>query len=168
MQTKLRIVSFLFAASLLPVFAGFAASQKPSSKPTLIRRPGGIASWYGKQHQGRKMANGQKFDRNKFTAASWTLPLGTRIRVMNMQNGKSVVVTVTDRGPNKRLHRVLDLSEAAARELDYISRGLAPVFYTPFSVVEQEHAQITALPVEPDATDMSACNCPPAVAALMR
>jgi rare lipoprotein A len=83
------------------------------------------------------MANGQKFDCHKLTAASWVLPLGTAIRVVNLENGKSVVVTVTDRGPNRRLHRILDLSEAAADQLDYVRRGLAPVFFTPYLDPEQ-------------------------------
>src|SRR3989304_3850205 len=65
----------------------------------------GIASWYGKQHQGLKMANGKPFDRRKLTAAAWNLPLGTVLHVVNLKNGKSVVVTVTDRGPPQRLKR---------------------------------------------------------------
>ena len=91
---------------------------------------GGRASWYGSNRQSRKMANGQKFDKNKMTAASFDLPLGTEIRVLNLENGNSVVVEVTDRGPAKHLGRILDLSEAAAITLGYRDKGLTRVLYT--------------------------------------
>jgi len=100
----------------------------------------GTASWYGEQHQGRKMANGQRFDRHKLTAASWYFPLGTVIRVVNVKNGESVVVTITDRGPNLRLNRILDLSEAAAERLGYVGQGLTPVFLYPVSSFETQAA----------------------------
>ena len=73
----------------------------------------GRASWYGAAFAGKPMANGQPFDPQGFTCASWDYPLGTRLWVRNKANGKTVEVTVTDRGPAKRLHRILDLSEAA-------------------------------------------------------
>ena len=128
MQTQLRIALFIFVASLLwtsPMSAAtqiVKARQVQSIKPSTKLRYVGTASWYGKKHQGRKMANGQKFDRHELTAASWYFPLGTKIRVVNVENGESVVVTVTDRGPNHRLHRILDLSEAAAERLDYLEQ----------------------------------------------
>jgi rare lipoprotein A len=91
----------------------------------------GLASWYG-QHQGRLMANGEPFDSRALTAASRTLPLGSWIRVLNLRNGKSVEVEVTDRGPNKRLrNRVLDLSEAAAKQLGFERDGLTVVALVP-------------------------------------
>ena len=101
----------------------------------------GIASWYGEQRQGRKMANGKPFDRFKLTAASWYFPLGTTIRVVNVKNGESVVVTITDRGPNFRLNRILDLSEAAADRLGYVGEGLTPVFLYPVPSFETEAAR---------------------------
>jgi rare lipoprotein A len=91
----------------------------------------GIASWYGKERQGRKMANGQRFDCYKLTAASWYFPLGTTIRVANVKNGESVIVTITDRGPSRRLHRLLDLSKAAADRLGYVNQGVTSVFLYP-------------------------------------
>ena len=134
MQTKLRVLSFGVVASLLWISPTSAVSQRAKvqdkakkSKTEYI----GTASWYGEQHQGRKMANGQRFDRHKLTAASWYFPLGTTIRVVNVKNGESVVVTITDRGPNLRLHRILDLSEAAAERLGYVGQGLTPVFLFP-------------------------------------
>lgn len=139
MQTKLRIVGFLVVASLLWTTPMEAVSQRANvqgKQKQFKTKYIGTASWYGAQHQGRKMANGQRFDRHKLTAASWYFPLGTRIRVVNVKNGESVVVTVTDRGPNLRLHRVLDLSEAAATRLGYVEEGLTPVFIYPLAPFE--------------------------------
>jgi rare lipoprotein A len=134
MQTKLRVMSLVVVASLLwitPMFAVSKGAKVQSKAKTLKTRYIGTASWYGAKHQGRKMANGQRFDRHKLTAASWYFPLGTKIRVENVKNGESVVVTVTDRGPNLRLHRILDLSQAAAERLGYVGQGLTPVFLYP-------------------------------------
>ena len=86
------------------------------------------------------MANGQRFDRHKLTAASWYFPLGTAIRVVNVNNGESVVVTITDRGPNFRLNRILDLSEAAAERLGYVEQGLTQVFLYPMPSFETKAA----------------------------
>ncbi len=92
----------------------------------------GVASWYGQAHQGKIMANGKPFDRRALTAASRTLPLGLWIRVFDLDNGKSVDVQVTDRGPNARLrNRILDLSEAAATRLGFRRKGLAVVKFVP-------------------------------------
>ncbi len=76
----------------------------------------GAASWYGKAHAGRKTASGERFDPNALTAAHRSLPFGTRVRVTNLENGKSVVVRVNDRGPF-RGGRIIDLSRAAARAI---------------------------------------------------
>jgi len=134
MQTKLRTFGLVVVASLLWITPMFALSQgarmQHQAKQGKIRYIG-TASWYGAQHQGRKMANGKRFDRHKLTAASWYFPLGTKLRVENVKNGQSVVVTVTDRGPNLRLHRILDLSQAAAERLGYVGEGLTPVFLYP-------------------------------------
>ena len=90
----------------------------------------GIASYYGHVHQGRRMANGQRFDESKLTAASRTLPLGTRVKVTSLRNQKFVIVTITDRGPAVKT-RVIDLSTAAARALGMISRGVDKVRVDP-------------------------------------
>jgi rare lipoprotein A len=134
MQTKLRVIVFAVVASLLWISPTSAVSQraKVQDKAKKLKTQYiGTASWYGEQRQGRKMANGKPFDRHKLTAASWYFPLGTTIRVVNVKNGESVVVTITDRGPNLRLHRILDLSEAAAERLGYVGQGLTPVFLYP-------------------------------------
>lgn len=72
------------------------------------------------------MANGQRYRKNKLTAAHKTLPLGTKIKVINYQNGKAVKVRVTDRGPHTK-GRMVDLSLAAARRLGMLKAGVAPV-----------------------------------------
>jgi peptidoglycan lytic transglycosylase len=88
----------------------------------------GLASWYGKEFQGTLTASGQPFDMNGLTAAQWDVPLGTRIRVINLSNKKSIVLRVNDRGPNRALkHRVVDVSKAAAVRLGFLEAGLTPV-----------------------------------------
>ena len=86
----------------------------------------GLASYYSDKYQGRKTANGETFDVNKMTAAHKTLAFGTMVRVTNEQNGKSVVVTINDRGPFIK-GRVIDLSPAAARRIDMVKAGVVPV-----------------------------------------
>jgi rare lipoprotein A len=86
----------------------------------------GLASWYGDYHHGQRTASGEVFDMRQLTAAHRTLPLGTRLRVTNLQNGRMVRVRVNDRGPYVP-GRVLDLSREAARVLDMVERGVVPV-----------------------------------------
>jgi rare lipoprotein A len=154
MQTKLRIFGFLVVASLLWTSPTSAATTKAKKAVKNLKvHYVGTASWYGKQHQGRKMANGKRFDRFNLTAASWYFPLGTTIRVVNLENSESVVVTITDRGPNLRLHRVLDLSEAAADHLDYLGKGLTSVFLYPLTSFETE-----SVPLDSNLTEPSILN----------
>jgi rare lipoprotein A len=162
MQTKLRI-TLMLAASLLTASMISAASRSKGLAAAALAKPHfvGIASWYGQQHQGLKMANGKRFDRRKLTAASWYLPLGTTVRVVNLENGKSVTVTITDRGPNFRLHRIVDLSEAAARQLDYIQKGLTSVYVIPVVSYEPQHAEVRPLVVEPTSADLLATYTTP-------
>ena len=143
MQTKLRVTAFVVVASLLgitPISATSQGAQVQSKAKKLKTKYIGTASWYGEQRQGKKMANGKPFDCHKLTAASWYFPLGTAIRVVNVKNGESVVVTITDRGPNLRLNRILDLSEAAAERLGYVEQGLTPVFLYPVPSFETKAA----------------------------
>jgi hypothetical protein len=90
-----------------------------------------LASHYGGEHNGRMTASGTVFDDREFTAASPWLPFGKRVRVTNISNGKSVVCTITDRGPHPRLGRGIDLSTAAAREIGMISKGVVRVTIAP-------------------------------------
>lgn len=86
----------------------------------------GLASWYGEYHHGLPTASGEVFDMAQLTAAHRTLPLGTRLRVTNLENGRTVWVRVNDRGPYID-GRVLDLSHEAARVLRMVERGVVPV-----------------------------------------
>ncbi|MGC8579592.1 MAG: septal ring lytic transglycosylase RlpA family protein [bacterium] len=86
----------------------------------------GIASWYGGKFIGRKTANGEIFTSQSLTAANKTLPFNTRVLVTNLNNGKSVVVRINDRGPYVG-DRIIDLSYAAAKAIDMIGTGTAPV-----------------------------------------
>lgn len=86
----------------------------------------GIASYYHNKFHGRKTANGERYDKRELTAAHREYPFGTYLRVTSMVNGNSVIVRVNDRGPF-RGSRVIDLSRAAANELDMIHDGLAEV-----------------------------------------
>ena len=90
----------------------------------------GIASWYGPRRNGAFTASGQRFDPNKLTAAHNTLPFNTKARVTNLRNGRTVEVTINDRGPHIR-GRVIDLSERAARHLGMKKKGLAMVEIDP-------------------------------------
>jgi rare lipoprotein A len=92
----------------------------------------GIASWYGEEHRGRLMANGKKFNPDKLTAASWFYPLGTRVRVTfkSEKATRTVLVTITDRGPAKELAhdgRIIDLTQAAFKKLGQPAQGLVAV-----------------------------------------
>ena len=107
---------------LAPAFAEEPAG-KPDENSVVIE---GEASYYGGKFHGRKTANGEIFDQNKMTAASKELPLGSKATVTNEETGKSVDVKINDRGPYVD-GRVLDLSKGAAKKLDMIDDGTAPV-----------------------------------------
>ena len=106
----LPLAGLLSAVFLTPAFAG----QR------------GTASWYGRFHEGKLMANQQPFRMNQPTVAHRTLPLGTVVEVRNMQNGLSAEAEATDRGPYVR-GRVLDVSRSVAERLDMLEDGTAPV-----------------------------------------
>jgi len=120
---------------------GCAMLQRPpvptlpeTAKPPIEKTPAmqgelpqtGNASWYGAQHQGKRTANGEIFDQGLFTAAHRTLPFGSKIKVTNLANGKSVEVKINDRGPFAE-DRIIDLSEAAAKALEMLQSGKTTV-----------------------------------------
>ena len=96
----------------------------PSEDPFYNRK--GTASWYGKDFHGKATANGEVYDMWSLSAAHPTLPLPSYVRVKNLKNGKEVVVRVNDRGPFKK-NRLIDLSKAAAIQLDMVQTGTAQV-----------------------------------------
>ncbi len=101
-----------------------ASSDQPGVGEVLV----GHAVWYGKDWHGRATASGEKFNMNAMTAAHRTLRLGTKVRVTNQRNGNSVVVRINDRGPyGKDKRRIIDVSLAAAKKLDFINAGWTEV-----------------------------------------
>ncbi|MBU3056410.1 septal ring lytic transglycosylase RlpA family protein [Pseudomonas indica] len=122
-----RWVSALFVSSLL---LGGCAGLRPGGEEERIDPSGyraeGKASYYGSRHHGRRTASGERFDQNALTAAHRTLPFGTRVRVTNLNNARTVVVRINDRGPYGR-GRIIDLSFKAAQQLDMIRTGVVPV-----------------------------------------
>jgi rare lipoprotein A len=86
----------------------------------------GVASWYGEDFHGNPTANGEVYDMNGLTAAHRELPMGTRVRITNLLNRKSVTVRINDRGPAIP-GRMIDVSMAAAKNLGFLRAGLAPV-----------------------------------------
>ena len=86
----------------------------------------GIASYYSDVFQGKKTASGEPYDKNKLTAAHKTLAFGTKVKITDLKNNKSVIVTITDRGPHSK-KRMVDLSYAAAEEIGLVKAGLSKV-----------------------------------------
>ena len=86
----------------------------------------GVASWYGAKHHGKRTASGEVFNQKKFTAAHPSLPLGSIVKVTNLENGKSVDLRINDRGPYGR-GRIIDISRAAATVLGMVGAGVARV-----------------------------------------
>ena len=115
----------------------------PESEPLPVPAQMGFASWYGEDHRGRRMANGKRFDPDQLTAASWFYPLGTRVRVTANSGSRaprSVLVTITDRGPAHELvrgGRVIDLGHNAFKKLAHPDVGLVRVTVQP---LERERA----------------------------
>lgn len=104
-----------------------SARVPPPVKPARIgETQTGIASWYGPPYSGRRSADGEIFDMEKLTAAHRTLPFDTWIQVTNLSNKKRVDVRITDRGPFVN-GRIIDLSLAAAREIDMVTAGIVRV-----------------------------------------
>jgi rare lipoprotein A len=106
----------------LPAFTG----PSPAMSRVTPRSEVGVASWYGRERQGRTTASGEAFDMHRLTAAHRKLPLGTTVRVTNLWNLKSVVLRINDRGPGIR-GRLIDVSWAAAKRLGFAHAGLTLV-----------------------------------------
>lgn len=120
-------ISFAPATKSFPArehieLASLSAQEQSAPRDNTV----GLASWYGAHWQGRKTASGKRFDVQKLTAAHRSLPLNSHVRVTNLENGRSVIVLINDRGPYIG-GRMIDLSTAAARRLGMIKEGLVPV-----------------------------------------
>jgi rare lipoprotein A len=111
------------APPLLVAVAPAPAPLPPQPKGHRLR---GLATWYGKEFDGKRTASGEPFHMSELTACHPTLPFGTVVRVKNLRNKKSVVVRITDRGALLE-GRIIDLSYAAAEQLQMTKAGIAPV-----------------------------------------
>ncbi|HEY8611248.1 MAG TPA: septal ring lytic transglycosylase RlpA family protein [Roseomonas sp.] len=135
------LAAVCFAISMSPV-AAEAASKEPSRNHSAqaqpehsrhLRTQRGRASFYSSRFHGRRMANGKRFNRHSNSAASRTLPLGTQAQVKNLENGRTAVVVIQDRGPHLR-GRVLDVSPRTADMLGMREQGTALVEITPLTI----------------------------------
>jgi rare lipoprotein A len=125
-----RIITII-AISLGVAFFGSAQTQQSAEHDSF--RQEGIASWYGPEFDGHPTASGEIFDASLLTAAHPSLPFGTQLKITNKHNNKQVTVRVNDRGPFVSA-RIIDLSRAAAEQLDMITTGTAPVILESISL----------------------------------
>jgi rare lipoprotein A len=120
--------------------AGSSSSDRESVKAPIDhsgRKQTGKASYYGKGFVNKETANGERMDPAKMTAASKTLPMGTRARITNTENGQSAEVTINDRGPAVK-GRILDVTPVAADKLGMKSGGVVPVEVQPIAVPQKD------------------------------
>jgi rare lipoprotein A len=108
------------------LLAGCSTSPFGGSDSAHGYKAEGKASYYGSRHHGKRTASGERFDQHALTAAHRTLPFGTRVKVTNLNNDRTVVVRINDRGPHVR-GRIIDLSREAAERLGMLRAGVAPV-----------------------------------------
>jgi rare lipoprotein A len=102
------------------------APAETSGEDEPVLRQDGAASYYAEKYQGKKTASGERFDQDELTAASPILPIGARATIVDQSNGRSVEVTINDRGPNVE-GRIVDLSRRAAEQLGMKEQGVVPV-----------------------------------------
>jgi rare lipoprotein A len=122
--------AFRVAAVVLAVLTT-AVACVGHSQPTTEAHKGryvetGIASWYGRPYHGRKTASGERYDMREMTAAHKTLPFGAKVKVTDLETGRSIKVRITDRGPFVE-GRIIDLSRKAAKQLGMYKRGITRV-----------------------------------------
>ena len=159
-STRAYVVLAGLLASAALVSAACSGNHHPVTTPSTAGPVShGMASWYGSKFDGRRTANGERYDMHQLTAAHPTLPFGTLVQVTNVENGRQVVVRINDRGPFGR-RRVIDLSYAAARELRMVGPGTARVelavlgrfdLMAPASPAQPILLAAAAVPASPDA-----------------
>ncbi len=131
------ICQLFLACFTLPLQAeektsNIAKSETVAAPPAETAGAEGIASYYAKRYNGRRTNSGARYDPQKLTAAHSGLPLGTRVKVVNLANNREVVVVVNDRC-RKRKSPFIDLSRAAAKELGFLGKGTAKVRIIPLT-----------------------------------
>src|SRR5512133_3322900 len=122
----MRIQCLALLALLLLASAACHKRAPVARPPSIGSTETGVASWYGHPYHGRRAANGEIYDMEKLTAAHRTYPFDTWVRVKNLSNDRTVDVRIQDRGPFVR-GRIIDLSHAAAREIELIGPGITKV-----------------------------------------
>lgn len=138
MKSLLLIISFLFAFTSTP------NADSPGLDTDLGKIFKGKASYYGVKLNGRKTASGEIMDKTLFTCAHKTLPFGTMLEVTNVKNQKKVIVRVNDRGPYSN-SRILDISYAAAEEIEMINSGITNIE----AIVIGKNGVVAIQPVDP-------------------
>lgn len=128
-----------FAPSVTPPEIVSSYKASPSSRPALPSvRSEVIASWYGSEFHEKPTASGQRFDMHKNTLAHRTLPLGTKVRLINLKNGRSAEGIVNDRGPFIK-GRDVDVSYAIAKQLGFVRRGTMKLILEPMRMIGKEN-----------------------------
>lgn len=143
---KLSLIITLMVISACAYNGAFSRSRYYGNNTSRIATTedqfGGVCSYYGQKFHGKKTASGEVFDMYALTAAHPSLPFGTKLEILNVANNKKVIVIVNDRGPFVK-NRVLDLSYAAADEIDMIKTGtaeiVAKVIYKPEIIYKPEN-----------------------------
>ena len=125
-KLKTALGAAVIAASVFSATPQGVAHEVASGAASVAQTISGAASWYGPKFHGRQTANGERFNMDALTAAHRTLPFGTKVRVVNPDNGKAVVVRINDRGPYAG-HRVIDLSRKAAQSIGLMRKGVGKV-----------------------------------------
>lgn len=140
-----------FILGLVGLFAILLAVPTTAQKSKSVSKNSGDATYYGHKFHGRRTSDGSIYHRDSLTCAHRTYPFGTMLRVRNKKNGREVIVKVTDRGPFRR-GGVIDLSFAAAKEIDMVAAGVVPVEIEP--VITQNLIAHTPGKVEKSETKM--------------
>ncbi len=122
----MKSIHAIIGGSLFFLSFAFAACASPAGTTAYADQLEGIASYYADDFHGRKTSSGEVYDMHALTAAHRTLPFKTIVNVKNLDNGRTIILRINDRGPFKD-NRVIDISYKAALELGMISKGTAPV-----------------------------------------
>jgi len=146
--TATSLITLVLAAGTACANAAPSPAPGPSivssaAEPASVLLDSGEASWYGPRHEGRRTSSGEVFDSHKLTAAHASLPLGSYVRVIVQDTGRSIVVKVNDREPPHGV-RCIDLSRAAAARLGIVHRGIANV--TLQAVSSQDEVELAEAP----------------------